>query len=41
VCCYSVPQFSDDGRADLLPELYARHQAIAHSPEGGTRSLTT
>jgi MEDS: MEthanogen/methylotroph, DcmR Sensory domain len=41
VCCYSLPQFLDNSGADLLPELYAHHQAIAHSPEGGMRSLTT
>jgi DNA-binding NarL/FixJ family response regulator len=41
VCGYSLPQFSDDARADLLSELCAHHQAIAHSPEGEIRSLTT
>jgi hypothetical protein len=41
VCCYSRTQFPDETRAELLSDLCARHQVIAHPPEGEVRSLTT
>jgi hypothetical protein len=39
VCCYSKTAISTYTRADLLPQLCAQHSAVAHTAEGGTRSL--
>src|SRR4029450_5867250 len=39
VCSFGMEMFSDDTDADVLSELCAEHFAVAHTPEGATRSL--
>jgi CheY-like chemotaxis protein len=39
VCSYAMEMFSDDTDAHVLSQLCAEHFAVAHTPEGGTRSL--
>lgn len=39
VCTYGMEMFPDDTDAHVLSQLCAEHFAVAHTPEGGTRSL--
>jgi CheY-like chemotaxis protein len=34
VCCYPRERISEDAHTDLLPNLCAEHDAVAHTPEG-------